>query len=187
LNHFLQIAAGIDVMPLLLAVQRQPELWNQHRLRTTHAGSPHTEVDDIWLRFNPMPPPGEEARVMDEHESIWYPAAHSLTQCRPLIFWLMSRTEAERLGRCLVTRLRPGAKISPHVDSGEHAAYYERFHIVLQSRPGSLFRCGNDRVQMMPGDVWWFNNAVEHEVTNDSDDDRVHLIVDLRCAMKVAA
>jgi hypothetical protein len=54
LRNFLKIAEGVDVMPLLSALARSPELWNQNLLRTTHQSSPHTQVDDIWLRFNDL-------------------------------------------------------------------------------------------------------------------------------------
>jgi uncharacterized cupin superfamily protein len=50
----------------------------------------------------------------------------------------------------------------------------------LKSGPGCNFRCGDEEVFMRPGDVWWFQNAIEHEVTNNSGDDRLHLIVDIR-------
>jgi len=182
MRNFLLLAQNIDVMPLLMAIQRQPELWDQNTLRTTHPQTPHTRVSDIWLRFNELPAPGEEARILDEHESIWYPAIHALPQARPLIFGLMARVEGERLGRCLITRLAPGCKIDPHVDGGSHAAYYERYHIVLQSRPGSVFRCGDETVHMAVGDVWWFDNSIEHEIVNNSDDDRIHLIVDIKAS-----
>src|SRR5690606_37044347 len=100
-----------DVTPLLLAITRQPELWDQNTLRTTHPQTPHTQASDIWLRFNELPKAGEEAKIMDEHESIWYPAIHALPQARALIFSLMARVEGERLGRCLITRLAPGCVI----------------------------------------------------------------------------
>ena len=163
-------------MPLMISVQRQ-DLWNQNTLRTTHPGTPHTEVDDIWLRFNDLKEP---ENVMDQHESINYPAFAVLPQARPLVFGVMNRVDGERLGRVLITRLSPGKKIALHVDGGAHAAYYDRFHVVLQASPGSLFRSGNETVQMMPGDVWWFDNAQEHEVINNGIDDRIHMIVDVR-------
>jgi hypothetical protein len=180
-RNFLKIADSADVLPLLLALQRQPALWDRDTLRTTHPESPHTEVADIWLRFNELPAEGNEAAILDEHESVWYPAIDALPQARPLIFGLMARVEGERLGRCLITRLAPGRSIAPHEDGGSHAAYYERFHIALQSTPGTLFRCGGETVHMPPGSVWWFNNSVEHEVVNNGSDDRIHLIVDIRC------
>jgi hypothetical protein len=177
-KYFQKIGHGVDVMPLLMALKRHPELWNQNLLRTTHPGTPHTQVDDIWIRFNELK---DGANVMDEHESIWYPAAQDLPQVRPIIFSLMSRVEGERLGRVLITLLAPGRKIESHVDGGAHASYYERYHICIDSRPGSVFRCGDEQVQMQPGEVWWFNNAVEHEVVNNSSDDRIHLICDIKC------
>lgn len=170
-------------MPLLSALARSPELWNQNLLRTTHQSSPHTQVDDIWLRFNDLKTyeeTADPAHVMDQHESINYPAFYALPQARALIFALMARVEGERLGRCIITKLKPGAVIDPHVDSGDHAAYFERYHIVLQSLPGSVFHAGGETVQMRVGEVWWFDNSSMHSVINNSADDRIHLIVDIK-------
>lgn len=180
MRYFQQIARNIDVLPLLHAIERQPELWNQHKLRSTYPGSPHAEVDDIWLRFQTLPPEGQEAQVIDEHESINYPALFALPQARPIIFDLVRRVEGERLGRVLITRLAPGKSIAPHSDGGNHAAYYDRYHVTLQNYPGSIFRAGNESVFMATGDAWWFDNGQEHEVKNASSDDRITMIVDIR-------
>lgn len=184
MRNFLKIAEGIDTIPLLHAIQRQPELWNQHTLRTTHADTPHSQIEDIWLRFNDLNPyleGGGATTILDEHESICYPAWKSLPQAHRLIFDLMRRVEGIRLGRVLITRLAPGKCITPHVDGGSHAEYYERYHLILQNHPGSIFRAGDETVCMLPGDCWWFDNSQEHEVINNSSDDRLTLIVDVRC------
>lgn len=185
MRNFLKIADGVDVLPLLMALKANPQLWDENRLRTTHPGTPHTQVHDIWLRFNALVDT-DVAGAMDEHESINWPAMAALPQARSIIFSLMARVEGERLGRCLITLLPPGATIAPHVDGGSHAAYYERYHIVLQSQPGSVFRAGDETVQMQCGEVWWFDNAQEHEVINNSGDDRIHLIVDIRASHAAA-
>ena len=182
MRNFYRIATGVNVTPLMMALLRRPELWNQHTLRTTHPGTPHTEVDDIWLRFNALPEPGQEARILDEHESIEYPALKLLPEARVMVMSVFAAVAGERLGRVLITRLPSGGRIAPHVDGGSHAAYYDRFHVVLRAAPGSRFRCGDEVVEMQPGELWWFQNSVEHEVANDSDIDRVHLIVDARLA-----
>lgn len=180
MRNFLRLGQNLDVLPLLLAIRRRPDLWDQNRLRTTHPGTPHTQVHDIWLRFNEMPEPGHEAEVMDEHESVDYPAYKVLTEARPLVMGLMTYVGGERLGRVLITLLPPGGVIAPHVDGGSHADYYSRFHIVLQSQPGVAFRAGDEYAHMATGEVWWFDNAQEHEVINNSGEDRIHLIVDIR-------
>ncbi|CAG4900827.1 aspartyl/asparaginyl beta-hydroxylase domain-containing protein [Paraburkholderia saeva] len=185
MRNFLKIAEGVDVIPLLAELARSPQLWDQNTLRTTHPQTPHKQVSDIWLRFNDLSlyeKDGDAKHVIDEHESINYPAFSQLPAARALIFALMARVQGERLGRCLITRLAPGRKIDAHVDGGFHAAYYDRYHIALQSLPGSTFRAGDETVCMRPGEVWWFDNAQEHEVFNNSADDRIHLIMDIKAS-----
>lgn len=182
MKNFQLIASGLDTMPLLHALQLRADLWNENTLRTSHDATPHKEVDDVWLRFQDLAPyeNGNAAAVVDEHESISYPAWFELSMAQDVVLDLMRRVRGVRLGRVLITRLRPGGKIDPHEDGGEHAAYYERYHVVLQGLPGSVFRCGTETVQMRTGEVWWFNNGIEHEVINNSADDRIHMIVDIR-------
>ena len=190
MRHFLKIAEGVDVIPLTLALYQQPGLWNQHTLRTQHPGTPHAQVDDIWLRFQDMAPyetTCEVSRIVDEHESINYPAMAALPQARALIFRLMARVEGERLGRVLITRLAPGGAITPHVDGGAHAAYYERFHLLLQGDAGSRFRAGDEVIAMAPGECWWFDNAQEHEVVNAGALDRLTMIIDIHTTTQGAS
>lgn len=183
MKNFHKISENEPILPLLAAVMRQPELWGQNLLRTTFDNSPHREVSDIWLRFNDIEKYNDENRyngVMDDHESIDYPAFASLPQARSLIFNLMRFVEGKRLGRVLITRLEPGKKVYSHIDSGSHAEYYDRYHIVLKNSEGSIFRAGDETICMRPGDIYWFDNSVEHEVINNSYDDRIVMIVDIR-------
>lgn len=190
MRNFQKISSGVDITPILNALMRQPQLWNQETLRTTHPMTPHTQVDDILLRFNDLKiykaaiEAGQNVSeyagsIIDEQESICQPGWYALPQTHDFIFNLMHYLRAIRLGRVLITRLAPGKRIEPHVDSGEHAAYYDRFHLILQNNPGSIFRCGDEQVQMHPGEVWWFQNSIEHEVINNSNADRLTMIVDL--------
>ncbi|NBV06663.1 MAG: aspartyl beta-hydroxylase [Proteobacteria bacterium] len=183
MQYFHKISENEPVASLLAAVMRQPELWNQNLLRTTHEGTPHSEVSDIWLRFNDLSEykkTNERSTILDQHESIDYPAFAMLPQARQIIFNLMRFVEGKRLGRVLITKLEPSKKIYPHVDSGDHAAYYDRYHVVLKNSEGSIFRAGNEVLCMKAGDIYWFDNSAEHEVINNSYDDRIVMIVDIR-------
>jgi len=180
LRNFQHIESGLDVIPLMSAVLRMPLLWNSNTLRTTHEGTAHQDVDDIWLRFNDLSRHENVLTVVNDHESINYPAFWALPMARPLVFGLMARVAGERLGRVLITRLPPGKRIVEHIDAGTHAEYYDRFHIALNGLPGSLFHCGGETVQMLTGECWWLNNCVEHEIINNSAGDRVHMVVDIR-------
>lgn len=178
-----QKLGDVNVQSLLHEIQRQPELWNENKLRTEHPETAHAQADDIWLRFNDISKFNETKNpsdIIDQHESINYPSYFKLPSAKQLIVNLMSAVGGERLGRVLITRLSPGKRITPHIDSGDHAEYYDRYHITLQSLPGANFRCGNEQVNMKQGEVWWFDNSIEHEVINNSIDDRLTMIVDIR-------
>lgn len=186
MRNFHRLTQGLDVFPLLHSIQTQPTLWDRDNLRTIIEGSPHAQVNDIWLRFNDLKPYLDRenlAGVLDEHESIFYPAWYQLPQAHQMVFDLMARVRGSRLGRVMVTKLSPGKSIAAHEDSGSHASYFERYHIVLQGGPGSIFRCGDESVCMQTGEVWWFENSIEHDVVNNSADDRIHMIVDVAVAI----
>lgn len=178
MRHFLHLAAGIDVGPTLHALALNPDLWNENTLRTTHSESAHTQADDIWLLFNRVPE--VPAEVINDLHVEPYRGWHVLLPLRPLVLDLMRRVEGLALGRVMVTRLKPGACITPHIDQGAPAEYFTRYQIALQSLPGALFRIEDETVNFRTGDVWLINNRAEHEVINNSADDRIVCIVDVR-------
>jgi hypothetical protein len=183
LKYFQKIAEGLDVIPLLHATQRQQSLWNAHTVRTKHPGTAHSEVSDILLRFNDISEfekTGDAASIVDDRETISFDAWNALPYARGIIFDLMRRVEGIRLGRVIITKLPPGKTITPHVDGGAPAEYYQRYQVALQSMPGAIFKIGDEQAAFRPGDVWWIDNRVEHSVINNSPDDRVVMIVDIR-------
>lgn len=195
MRNFQQIASGIDFMPVLLEIQRQPELWNQYTVRTFHEQSAHRQLDDIVLRYNRFDAGDDFVEaVCSRIDVVDYPASRALPMTRAMCLAVMGKVSGVHLGRVFVSRIRPGGVIPPHTDRippaeeafperTPPATYYDRYHVPLQSGPGCLFRCGEERVLMNPGELWWFNNQVEHEVANQSGADRVHLVIDIRSSL----
>lgn len=193
LRNFHKIG-DVNAGALLHQVVRHPELWNQNTFRTQFPSTPHVDVDDIWLRFADADKSSTTTRIIGDTAPIWYPPAKVLTEAKLLILNLMRAVEAYELGRVLITRIRPGGQILPHRDNdGEyvHAGDVARYHMVLQGFPGSLYTCGEpdeedvrcpdvETVNMKTGEIWWFNAHKLHHVVNNSVDDRIHLIVDVR-------
>jgi len=175
MDNFFRLAKGVNFNPLLVAINRQPELWDRNTLRTKHPNTAHSEVSDIWLMFNEL---GED--VANDIIVKPYPAFEKLPQARPLIFDLMRTVEGVTLGRVIITKLPPGKKITPHVDGGAPATYYKRYQMALQSLPGALFTIRDETVQFESGEVWLIDNKKEHSVVNNSRDDRIVMIVDIR-------
>ncbi len=186
MKNFECIAKGLDVIPLRHAITRHPELWNKNRFRTTYQNTPHKDVDDIWLRYSEMKDTSdisETINVLSATKAVWYEGAKTLSQFKPIVLDLMRRVEAYELERLLITRIVPGGVILPHADDQGpyvHLGDIARYHVVIQGLPGSLFRCGDETVCMETGDVWWFNAHEVHEVLNNSTDDRIHMLVDVR-------
>jgi len=178
MKNFLRIAEGVDVLPILNAIQSKPELWDENSLRTTHPASPHQETSDIWLWFNEIPE--DETAVVNDIQTMPYNAWRELPQVRPVIFDLMRRVEGVQLGRVIITKLPPGKKIPPHEDHGAPVDFYTRYQIVLQSFPGTLFTIEDETVNFKRGEVWRIDNSKEHSVVNNGTDDRLVIIADIR-------
>jgi quercetin dioxygenase-like cupin family protein len=181
MKNFLKIADQVDVLPLLLELQRQPQLWDRNPYRLREEG-PHRETHDIWLHYKDEAENkerGDYSNFRDPHDGVWYPAYYALPAARPLIFGLMSRVEGERLGGVLIYSVPPGKRIYPHVDTGWHVDYFEKFNVCLQSNPKARFHyTGNGETMIAQrGDTHWFVNNVEHEVINYGDNDHIVLTV----------
>jgi hypothetical protein len=177
-RHFQKIAEGIDVVPILNALAVHSDLWNENTLRTTHELSPHQQTDDIWCLFNATP--DDPAAVIDDCEVVPYRAWNTIPTLRTLVLDLMRRVEGIRLGRVLISRVAPGAQIPEHVDQGAPASYYIRYHLALKSEPGVINRSGGEDTCYRMGELWWFDNRVPHSVINNSADDRITLVMDVR-------
>ena len=87
------LAQGLNVGPMLWALQAHPELWNQNTARTETPDSPHLELDDIWARY------ADPATVQEDgsHDSVWYPPAEVLP-VKEMVYPLMQAAQGDRLG-----------------------------------------------------------------------------------------
>jgi hypothetical protein len=173
---------GVNVLPLACEILRQGQLWREDTYLRDYPQGPFRDVETIFLRFPPASVSELERSTRDQHECVWMDGAIHLPAARPLIFALMQQVAGERLGRVMLNKIRPGGRIYPHADTPAHVKYYSRFHYVVMSSPGVSFRCDDETAPMQAGDLWWFNNALEHEVVNNSAQERIHLIIDIRCA-----
>ena len=183
-NAFL-IEQNAEVGLIGLELNRQPQLWNQDNERIRAADSPHRDSDDIWIRYNDKTPflaKGDFSHFNDPHFPVWYPAYYDLPSINPFIWRLMAAVRGEHLGGVLIWRVRPGMRIYPHIDTGWHVDFYDKFNVIISGAPGAGFVWADDQ-EAMPartGDVYHFFNNTPHEVINDSDQDFIALVVCIR-------
>jgi outer membrane protein assembly factor BamB len=174
MTFFRLIRSGVEVTPLLDEIHSQEHLWlanttRQDRIRVQR------DTNTIFLR-SALPRP--DLNVNENQETVL--TAHA--QFFPRALALMTEFAAEMnclLSRAVVVRLKPGSRVSPHIDEGSYYFLRDRFHLVLQSSTGSQMISGGEQVRMREGELWWFDNKQFHQSLNDSDDWRIHYIFDL--------
>jgi hypothetical protein len=186
MKNFYRLSQGANVVPLMAAIARRSGLWKEDTYLRDYPQGPFGEIESIILRFPERSVHETEDALkahmehFDQHENYDQPAYKLLPEARPLVMGLMNFVGGERLGRVMINKIKPGGRIYPHADTPVHAEYWSRHHIVLQAGPGLFFRCGDEAPEMRTGDVWWFDNSIEHEVVNNGADDRVSMVVDIR-------
>lgn len=180
MSRFTLIAHGVDTLPLALELARNETLWDANPFRRVYPDSPHRDMTDIIARY--MPGEVTRERRMSEHRNVFWPAWHALPSLRPLVFGLMARVQAVELGSVLITRLPPGKSILPHndVEGGWAPAYYNcKGHLTVTG--SAVVTCDGEECEFLPGTVWWFDNLLMHSIANNGDDNRVCVIVSMRC------
>jgi len=173
---FKKILSGLNVEPIKSSLLNNPQLWDQNPQRRICKGSPHSEMTDIWVRFGDTAN-GDFSASVAEHDSIWYPSADVIEGAKRMAFDVMAAVDGERLGGILITKLPPGGRIQPHSDSGWHAEYYEKFYVAISAPDKSVFGFDGGEIIADNGDCWLFRNNIAHWVINDSDQDRISMII----------
>lgn len=179
-ENFALLKSRVDVYPLMKAVEREYDLFGQITARQDTPGSPHGDTKAIFLRWS------KDLTVdaaFNDIEAVDFPAFFFIPEARDLVAEVVRLSGATKLGRVLITSLKPGGAILPHADEGAVADHYERFHVVLKSDEGNFFysqisKTQGEYIRMRQGEIWWFNHKRPHWLENNSDSERIHLIVD---------
>jgi hypothetical protein len=176
------LLSHIPVQQLHAELLAHPELWNQHQARTEQYA--HAGVSDIWLRYNDLANfKGDLASFNEAHESVWYPSFDLVPAAVPIIFNVMRFVMGERLGGVLLTKIPPGGRVAPHLDLGWHARKYQKFAVQIAANDQQAFCFDEMQLITAPGDVYTFNNQQLHWVENDSDEDRITMIICIESAL----
>jgi aspartyl/asparaginyl beta-hydroxylase (cupin superfamily) len=80
--------------------------------------------------------------------------------------------------RVLLVKLKPNSNIVPHTDKGDSLINCNRTHIAIITNPKVTFTIDGETKHLKEGEIWEIDNTKEHSVDNNSNEDRVHLIMD---------
>jgi hypothetical protein len=180
-NFELMTIVGPESLEILQdEVDRKKEYWGAAPFRTNFEGSPHREAKDILIR-------GPRFDTLDMQELYnripceFYNTSEGFPRVREAALVLLNILQGTALGRVILTRIPPSGQIYSHSDEGEAADWYDRFHLVISSaEKGNYFYSGDEQVEMKAGEIWWVNNHIPHSVKNKSEEDRIHMILDIQ-------
>jgi Aspartyl/Asparaginyl beta-hydroxylase len=188
MEHFKLVSDGVPVKGLKKLLKEHPELWNTIPYRKISPGTPHSQMTDIWVRYNDLKPfleKGNLTGLNDPHVPIWYPCYELLApEIRPIIADLMWQVNGEMLGGVLITKIPPRLGIDKHVDTGWHVDYFDKYYLTISGDPEANFWCevNGEKEFIAPkeGEIWFFDNHKLHWVENNSNKDRITLIICIR-------
>jgi hypothetical protein len=179
--HIKMTNLTFDVEPLVRELYFASDAWDKIPYRTKFRGSPHREISDIWVRYNHLDNYYNNPQTFnDEHIAVWYPVVSQLPSARMMAIALADMLEADRMGAVLITKIPPGKQVYRHVDPGWHAKFYEKYVIQIRGNSRQAFRFDDEELRAETGQCYWFDNQFPHWVVNESDEDRISLIVCLR-------
>jgi Aspartyl/Asparaginyl beta-hydroxylase len=171
------LISRIDVEPAALEVRQNADLWGKNPLRQSIPGSPFAGTDDIWVRYSDDP-----ATWGTAHFPVFLPAWNALPTLHPIVWRLVGMVTPVFLGGILLTRIPAQGSVAPHCDRGcWHATFNNtKFYVILEANSKCLNVFEEEHCVMKPGEVWQFNNCVEHAVYNLGETARIALIVCMR-------
>lgn len=178
---FQKLNLSIDTEPLRNALATT-NLWDKYPFRRL-GDSPHREMVDIWVRFNDIQKylrVGSFKGLIDEHESVWY-ESDIAELVKPIANQLMQYVDGKKLGGILITKLPPNKKIYPHIDTGWHAEYYDKYYVCIKDS-GSRFIFEDNEFQPKENEIWKFENNVTHSIIN-ADGERIAMIICIKGKM----
>jgi hypothetical protein len=133
-----------------------------------------------------------------KHPSDWEPKTieewSTITECvdnpkfdekfkktRNIVNWVYEQVGGISLGRVMIINLAPRGKVALHVDPLDYFEKHSRYHIPLVTNEGVTFSGGPEtQKEHMPlGYLCRLNNRLPHQLDNDSDLNRIHLLVDI--------
>ena len=163
-----------DVEELSTIVSKFDTEWRLDTSRQNQPNSVHMNTNTYYIRsFKPGWEPHEKLTV--------FPLANSV-YVLSIVDKIIKDLELVHDGRvslAMIVKLLPDSDIIPHADESKYLGVVRRHHIPLKTNEEVLFHIDGESINMKVGECWEINNSRVHHVTNNSNEDRVHLIIDI--------
>jgi hypothetical protein len=166
---------SINVESVIDILKNKPELWNLDKTRQT-LYEEHKETESIILIFTNNTYPYER-KINKELIGVFKPFLNELISILNEHF----KYSQPVIVKLIFAKLKAGGKIKPHIDNGFILQVPNRIHIPIIPNDDVIFTINKKQKQFKKGNMYNFNNTMEHSVINNSSTDRVHCIIDYSC------
>lgn len=172
MNNFRLIKKSIEVKHFLREISLYEDYWDTRRAERLEVQRETLNIP--LIKENPSEGEIPEDTHKQKKTAFYDKFPHTINFLESV-----ARELNSELSRVNIICLNPSGRVYPHTDDGKYYINRNRYHLVLQSRKGTEFISGDEKVIMKEGDLWWFDNKKLHEVKNLSDHPRVHIVFDL--------
>jgi hypothetical protein len=173
--QFLQGALPIDLTPIIEEVISFKNEWLLDTSRQDKLAT-HKDTEMFQLRFISYYwelGQGNNSKEINSFKEV------SSNKALKDIYSYLEEIYDSQVVRCEVIKMHKNSNIETHIDSGEFLNLGRRVHIPLITNKNVIFTVFNSKVNMEVGNWYEINNSLPHSVSNESDLDRTHLIIDL--------
>lgn len=169
--RYAKIPLPVNVHQMQKEVKQLPAGWTPH-LNTTHYSG---NWDILSLRSPGGLSNNPVADITDPQQCY---ANTSLMEACPAIHHFVNTLQCE-IRSVRLMNLKSGASIKPHRDfdlcfeKGE-----ARLHVPVFTNSQVHFYSETTRIPMQEGECWYLNANIKHQVSNEGESDRIHLVID---------
>ena len=143
-------------------------------------GNTNLDVRALMVRYKSASSSGPGFKDYEKNDT------ELLNKLKPYLDKIISQVkdfygyENLKLTTLLFTELKSGGRIPEHVDDGPMLTTNHRLHIPIYTDPAVIFTFDHIDYYLEPGNAYEINNQIIHEVKNDSNIDRIHMMIDLK-------
>lgn len=163
-----------DILELQDYVKNFSDEWLLDVSRQNRPNTPHTQTNTYYIYTSSIHwKHGEKfiTNKISEDKKL-------LELVEPILIDL-ERIHKGTRGNVLLIKLKAREDVAMHEDTGNYLMMSRRNHVPVITTGDVIFGVGSERISMQPGECWEINNYRFHWVDNNSDTDRVHLLVDI--------
>lgn len=183
MQNFFQLAEGLDVSMLALAVRQNKRKFVKlpADMQPGQLGYTHRAAQLILLRMTlvrgDLHDPAMLEAAKHEHVAQNTPEWGLFPELWPHLYLLMTALRGTMLGRVGIAMIPAGKEIESHNDGDDD--FYQRYHLMINGAPKNWAYCGGEKVEMLTGQVWWFDATKEHCFKNESVEPRIYVTLDI--------